>query len=483
MYADEGVIKIKHDVLTAVAELAFAGKLEEEVQYLPERLIPGPQAQFRCCIYKEREIIRERARLAMGMAPGEHDDGNLIHVIHAACEDCPISSYVVTDNCQNCLGKACVNACKFDACHPGEHRSHIDPAKCKECGKCAQACPYHAIAALKRPCKFSCPVDAISYDEYGISVIDEEKCIRCGKCIHSCPFGAIGSKAYIVPVINALKSGKRVYAMTAPATEGQFGPKITQKSWKVAMKKLGFEDFIEVGLGGDLTAKAEADEWAEAYEKGEKKTTSCCPAFVNMIRKHYPELSDLISTAISPMAAVSRMIKARDPEAICVFIGPCISKKSEAMEQGIENNADYVLTFSEIRAIMRAKGVELEEDESNDYQESSIFGKRFSQTGGVTAAVIQSLKESEKHIEPKVCVANGAAECKKALLLMKVGRFSDDFLEGMVCEGGCVGGTSAYRERTAFAKDRETLFATADDRLLQENLKNYDTSGFSMHRD
>jgi ferredoxin hydrogenase large subunit len=132
---------------------------------------------------------------------------------------------------------------------------------------------------------------------------------------------------------------------------------------------------------------------------------------------------------------------------------------------------------------MRAKGVELEEDESNDYQESSIFGKRFSQTGGVTAAVIESLKESEKHIEPKVCVANGAAECKKALLLMKVGRFSDDFLEGMVCEGGCVGGPSAYRERTAFAKDRETLFATADDRLLQENLKNYDTSGFSMHRD
>jgi ferredoxin hydrogenase large subunit len=178
MYADEGMIKIKHEVLREVARLAFEDRLEEEREFIPERLIPGPRAQFRCCIYKEREIIRQRVRLAEGKAPTENDSGNIIQVIPAACEDCPISSYVVTDNCQNCLGKACVNACPFGACEPGLHRSYIDPAKCKECGKCAQACPYHAIAALKRPCKFACPVDAITYDENGISVIDEEKCIR-----------------------------------------------------------------------------------------------------------------------------------------------------------------------------------------------------------------------------------------------------------------------------------------------------------------
>ena len=116
MYADEGVIKIKHDVLTAVAKMAFDGTLEKERDFLPEKLIPGPNARFRCCIYKEREIIRERVRLACGEAPGPEDNGNIIQVLHAACEDCPISSYVVTDNCQNCLGKACVSACKFDAC-------------------------------------------------------------------------------------------------------------------------------------------------------------------------------------------------------------------------------------------------------------------------------------------------------------------------------------------------------------------------------
>lgn len=439
MYADENVIKIKHAVLLEVAKAAFAGNLDEIRDDIPFTLIPGPTPQFRCCIYKEREIIRQRVRLAEGKAPSANDDGNIIQVISSACEDCPISSYTVTENCQNCLGKACINACKFGAIEAGRLRSHIDPQKCKECGRCAQACPYNAIAHLKRPCKFSCPVNAITYNEYGISVIDESKCIRCGKCIHSCPFGAIGSKTYIVDVIDAIKSeNKHVYAMVAPAAEGQFGANITMNSWKKAMQAVGFNGFVEVALGGDMTAAYEADEWLEAYEAGEKKVTSCCPGFVNMVRKHYPELADKISTTVSPMCAVSRMIKAKDPDAVTVFIGPCVAKKSEVHDQKIEGNADYVLTFSEIRAIMKAKGVQLEADDTS-YQEGSVYGKRFANSGGVTAAVIESMKEKGEDVDCKVCKANGAAECKKALLLMKAGKLPENFIEGMACEGGCVG--------------------------------------------
>ena len=399
MYADENVIKIKHEVLFEVAKAAFDGNLDEIRDDIPFKLIPGPIPHFRCCIYKEREIIRQRVRLAEGKAPGSVDDGNIIQVISSACEDCPISSYTVTENCQNCLGKACINACKFGAIEAGRHRSHIDPQKCKECGKCAQACPYNAIAHLKRPCKFSCPVNAITYNEYGISVIDDSKCIRCGKCIHSCPFGAIGSKTYMVNVIDAIKAeDKHVYAMVAPATEGQFGPNITMNSWKKAMQAVGFNGFVEVALGADMTAAYEADEWLEAYEAGEKKVTSCCPGFVNMVRKHYPELADKISTTVSPMCAVSRMIKAKDPDAITVFIGPCIAKKSEVADQQIADNADYVLTYSEIRAIMRAKNVELEADDTS-YQEGSVYGKRFGNSGGVTAAVLESIKEKNVYVD------------------------------------------------------------------------------------
>lgn len=480
MYADENVIKIKHDVLYEVAKLAFADELEEKRDGIAEALIPGPTPQFRCCIYKEREIIRQRVRLAEGKAPGMNDDGNIVQVISSACEDCPISSYVVTDNCQNCIGKACINACNFGAIEMGRHRSHIDASKCKECGKCAQACPYHAIAALKRPCKFSCPVDAISYDENGISVINEEKCIRCGLCIHKCPFGAIGSKTFIVDVIEAIKSEHPVYALVAPATEGQFGENITMNSWKKAMKAVGFTDLVEVGLGGDMTAAYEAEEWAEAYKNGKKMTTSCCPAFVNMIKKHYPELIDNVSTTISPMCAVSRMLKAKEPDAVTVFIGPCISKKSEVKDHAIEGNADYALTYSEIRAMMRAKGIELEEDD-NTYQESSVYGKRFANAGGVTEAVLQSLKESDDEIAATVNKCNGAAECKKALLLMKVGRLPEDFIEGMICEGGCVGGPSAFRPQASFKKNRDAIISEADERGIHENLDHYDMDAFSMH--
>ncbi len=489
MYADENVIKIKHEVLYEVAKAAFAGELEEKRDDIPFSIIPGPTAKFRCCIYKEREIIRQRVRLAEGKAPGPVDDGNVIQVISSACEDCPISSYTVTENCQNCMGKACINACKFGAIEPGKYRSHIDAQKCKECGKCAQACPYNAIAHLKRPCKFACPVNAIKYDEHGLSVIDEGKCIRCGKCIHSCPFGAIGSKTNIVDVIKALKNpNQKIYAIAAPATEGQFGPEITMNSWKKAMEELGFDGFYEAAVGADMTAAYEADEWFEAYNNGQKKVTSCCPGFVNMVRKHYPELSDNISTTVSPMCAVSRMIKSKEPEALTMFIGPCIAKKSEVADQKIEGNADYVLTYSEIRAIMKAKEVELKPDVDLEagvirFQEASVFGKRFANAGGVTAAVLESLQEKGIEAPIKVNKASGPAELKKALLLMKVGKLPEDFIEGMACEGGCVNGPSAYSDMISTKKFRDQLLEKADDRKIRENIGNYDMESFHMHRE
>ena len=229
---DATILRLKHDVLYEVAKRAYEGTLEEERDQLPYEMIPGPQAQYRCCIYKEREIIRQRVRLAEGKCPSGYDSMNVVQVIGAACEECPIASYIVTDNCRMCMGKACQNSCNFGAIYMGNEHAHIDPNKCKECGKCAQACPYNAIAHLERPCKKVCPVDAITYNEYGICVIDEDKCIQCGACIHSCPFGAIGTKTFLVDIIRLMKAGQKVVAMVAPATEGQFGNNITMGSWK-----------------------------------------------------------------------------------------------------------------------------------------------------------------------------------------------------------------------------------------------------------
>lgn len=480
---DATLLKVKHEVLYEVAKLAYAGRLEEERDSLPYKMVPGPQPAFRCCIYREREVIRQRIRLAEGKAPGAEDDGNIVQVINSACEGCPISRYVVTDNCQKCMGKACQAACRFGAISMGRDKSYIDPAKCKECGQCAKACPYNAIADLVRPCMKSCPVDAISVADNGtgIAVINQDKCIQCGSCVHKCPFGAIGSKTFIVDIIKKMRSDIKVFAMLAPATIGQFGADITMASWRTALKKIGFYDVVDVSLGADMTAMSEAKEWIEAKEKGEKKTTSCCPAFVNMVKKHFPEVWDCVSTTVSPMCAVSRMIKAKEPEAVTVFIGPCVAKKSECQDKSIEGNADYVLTYGELSSIMKARNVKFEPAE-NDSQEASIYGKKFANAGGVTAAVIQCLEETQGDADLKVRTCNGAAECKTALTLLKLGRLPEDFIEGMVCEGGCVGGPSQHRTEKAAMKDRNALLGEADERGVHENLEHYPMDTFSMHR-
>ncbi|MCI5640714.1 MAG: 4Fe-4S dicluster domain-containing protein [Lachnospiraceae bacterium] len=482
MLADDvTVLNIKHEVLYEVAKMAYAKNLKEGKELLPYQMIPGPKARFRCCIYKEREIIRQRVRLVEGKCPSDKNSDSMIQVISSACEECSISRYVVTDNCRKCMKKACQQACRFGAISMGTNRAHIDPDKCKECGLCSKSCPYNAIADLMRPCKRACPVDAMSFDEYGICVIDEDKCIQCGHCIHSCPFGAIGSKTFIVNIINDMLAGKPVYAMVAPATEGQFGKDISMTSIREALKKIGFKDMIEVGLGGDMTAAAEAEEWAEAYKEGKKMTTSCCPAFVNMIKKHFPELWENVSTTVSPMCAVSRMIKAKEPDAVTVFIGPCVAKKAEIQDKSIEGNADYVLTYGEMRAMLKARDVQFE-PAANDTQEASIYGKKFANAGGVTAAVVKCLEEMDENADLKVRTCNGAAECKAALTLLKLGRLPEDFIEGMVCEGGCVGGPSRHRSERESMKDRNALLGEADERGVHENLEHYAMDSFSMHR-
>ena len=429
----------------------------------------------------ENKAVHLTDGLAASNIDEKYYEPPLMQVIPSACAACPPNKYIVTNMCRGCMAHPCMQICPKGAISMVNGQSVIDQEKCIKCGKCKSVCPYDAISHNIRPCEQACGVKAIGSDEQGRASILEDKCVSCGMCMVSCPFGAIDSKTFVVDVIKLIKAGKKVVAMVAPSVEGQFGPEITMASWKTALKKVGFADMVEVGLGGDMTAAYEADEWVEAYKEGKKMTTSCCPAFVNMIKKQFPMLLDNMSTTVSPMCAVSRLLKAMDPETITVFIGPCIAKKSEALDLNVKDNADYVLNLEEIYNMIQAKGVDLE-PEPNDYQESSIFGKRFGNGGGVTNAVLQCFKEMGEDIEPKVARCSGGAECKKALLLLKVGRLPEDFIEGMVCVGGCVGGPSKHKTEMEAKKDRDSLIKQADDRKVLENLKNYPMDQFSMHR-
>ena len=486
---DKNLVDFKHEVLAEVCRLAWDDNLNEETKNaLVYQLLPGPKPTYRCCIYKEREITRQRIRLAEGKdtdADALVDHRNIVQVIKPACDDCPISAYSVTDNCRYCIGKPCINSCHFDAMRYGNTRMHIDSDKCRECGLCAKACPYGAIVHLERPCKLSCPVGAISYDEYGFCMIDQEKCISCGRCIHNCPFGAIGSKSYLVNIIRDIKAGREVIAMCAPATEGQFGKDVTMESIRQTLIRLGFSDMVEVGLGGDMTAAYEAAEWSQARREGRKMTTSCCPAFINMMRKHFPELYEAnMSTTVSPMCAVSRYLKATHPGCVTVFIGPCIAKKSEAEDYTIPDNADYAITFGELHALMLSRDMGEFEHIDGTYQEASVFGKKFAGSGGVAAAVLEVMEErGEDTSDISVLSCAGGPDCMKTLRLLKAGKLEEDFVEGMACPGGCVGGPSRHATDAEVERNRKALLKTADGRRILENLQKYPMDRFSMHRD
>ena len=483
---DKGIVELKHFILREICNLAWNGQLSaEETEKIVYQVSPGPKPQYRCCVYKEREIVRGRIRLAMGYdADPDHPSSNVVSVISAACDDCPIQNYFVSDICRFCLGKACLNTCKFNAISPGDTKMHIDPAKCKSCGMCAKACPFGAIIHQERPCRKSCPVDAIFYDEAGICCIDENKCIHCGHCIHNCPFGAIGSKIYAVNVIRAILNGKRVIAMCAPATEGQFGKDIGMAAIRNALKEAGFADMVEVGLGGDMTAAAEAREWIEARKEGRIMTTSCCPAFISMMRHHFPkQYEENKSATVSPMVAVSRYLKAQDPDCVTVFIGPCIAKKGETLNEYIRDTADYALTYGEIVAMLDSKGIEIKAVDET-YQEASLFGKRFAGSGGVAKAVLEVMEEmGEDTSGIRLTTCAGGDECRKALTLLKNGKLDTDFVEGMICPGGCIGGPSKHQAESIVLRARDELLGRADNRRVLENLKQYPMEQFSMQRD
>ena len=483
---DKGILELKHYILREICRMAWDDALtQENLDKLVYTISPGPKPEYRCCVYKEREIVRGRIRMAMGQDPDmDCHTKNVVAVIPAACDDCPIQEYTVTDGCRFCLGKACLNACKFNAITKGSSKMHIDPEKCKACGMCANACPFEAIVHHERPCRKACPAGAISYDEHGLCVIDDEKCIHCGHCIHNCPFGAIGSKIYAVDVIRQIQAGKKVIAMCAPATEGQFGKGIGMASIRKALKKAGFADMVEVGLGGDMTAAYEAKEWIEAKKEGRKMTTSCCPAFISMLRHQFPrQYEENKSDTVSPMVAVSRYLKYLDPDCITVFIGPCIAKKGETLNEYIANRPDYAMTYGEIVALLDSCDIAITPEEE-DYQEASVFGKRFAGSGGVANAVLEVMQEmGEDTSGISLLTCAGGSECKKALTMLKAGKLKEDFIEGMMCPGGCIGGPSKHQAENVVIRARTELLENADGRKILENLKNYPMDQFSMFRD
>ena len=414
---------------------------------------------MRCCIYKERAILGERVKLAMG---GDKSNPNVIEVIDIACDECPVGGYEVTKSCRGCLAHRCEDVCKFGAITFDEnHVANIDKSKCKECGACAKACPYGAIYNYKRPCQTACKVKAISMGEDMQAKINNDKCISCGACVYQCPFGAISDKSFILDAIDIIKNSNnnqnyKVYAIVAPAISSQF--KYAKLGQVISgLKEFGFYSVMEAALGADMVATEESKELAE---KG-FLTSSCCPAFVSFVKKAYPELADFISSNLSPMATIARHIKQTDQNSKVIFVGPCTAKKAERQQEQVAKYVDVVITFEELQALFDSRDIDITTLEESSLDNASYFGRIFARCGGLSTAVEESLKEQGIDFEVKPITCDGIEACKTALLKKSKNLLNANFIEGMACLGGCVGGAGCltHAERNKLDVDNFGLLS------------------------
>lgn len=473
--------EFKRAVLVRMIKAFLSDDFADNVNRIPIEMRPKHADPVRCCIYKERAVVAERCLSTLGFSIEETDEatplsryarktlerqkpeGPVLTVVDVACRGCVPARYHVTDLCQGCLERPCTQ-CPFGAIEFIDGKSHINPEKCKNCGRCAELCHYHAIVKRVVPCEEACPTKAIAKDENGVARIDFDKCIACGRCMAACSFGAIVGKSQIIDVLNAMKQGKNVVAMLAPAIIGQFGG-IPVAKLLTAVKLAGFTDVVEVAHGADITTRNEAKELAERLADGAPfMTTSCCPAYVNLVKKHIPELAEFVSHTKTPMHYTAELVKQKDPDAVTVFFGPCAAKRDE----GLQNEfVDYVMSADELAALFEAKEIVPTECEAMDMgKEPSKQGRGFPMTGGVAGAVA-SLNTCT------VCPLTINGLTKENIRLLKQfakTRNADghNLIEVMSCAGGCVGGPVAVANPKAAAKDIKQVMAASADLKMDE---------------
>ncbi len=463
---DTKVQHLKYKVLREVARHAWNGTLMENLLDIPQMIVKGDTPTMRCCVYKERAILAERIKLAIG---GNPEDNNVIQVIDIACDECP-GGYEVTNACRGCLAHRCEDVCKFGAITLDENYvAHIDKTKCKECGACAKVCPYSAIVNRVRPCMAACKIKAISTKENGAADIDYSSCTSCGACVYQCPFGAITDTSYILRVIDMLKESEggknyKLYAVVAPSISSQFtyaklGQVVT------GLKELGFHTVVEAALGADMVAQAESKELAE---KG-FLTSSCCPAFVSLVEKKFPELVPFVSHNLSPMATISKYIKETDETAKIVFIGPCTAKKAEVRKEEVKPYVDEAMTFEELQALFDSRDIDISTLSEGVLDNASYFGRIFARCGGLADAVAEGLKEQGLNdFELKAVSCDGIEECRLALLKKSKNLLDANFIEGMACTGGCIGGAGCLTHGPKSKQDVDNYGREAMEKTISD---------------
>ena len=453
MAGANNAVLMRRELLTRLTKLYNQGELKLKIDRIPLELRPRGAESSRCCVYKDRAMLRYKLMALLGFNVRDEQDEltplseyvdrafarteieqEPLTVIDEVCNACVKTNYVVTSLCRGCLARACMTSCNKDAIRFENGQAHIDHSKCVNCGMCFKSCPFHAIVFIPVPCEEACPVGAISKREDGTEQIDYNKCIYCGRCVASCPFGAVMEKSHIMDVFKAFSSGRQVVAMVAPAIAGQFKAPLSKILG--AIRELGFTDVIEVAKGADETTANEAREFMHKMAEGQRfMTTSCCPSYTTAVNKHLPELKPFVSDTGTPMHYTAKLARAQYPDAVLVFVGPCLAKRYETY---VDPNADLMLSFEEVGAMFVARGIDVASAVSADLDTTIDSTSRgYPVSSGVMTAVATKVGSA---VEVRPMVINGINKQSLREMKMLPKTCTANMVEVMACEGGCVNG-------------------------------------------
>ncbi len=383
---------------------------------------------------------------------------------------------------------------------PGRGMDTSSPAmvrnmdKCIACGRCVTVC--NEVQKIGIYEMYTNPETGDRYARTKKNVsLSATACINCGQCVKVCPVAALTEKSEIQRVMDALNDPKKtVVWQMAPAVQHTLGEEFglkpgTDVTGKIAaaMKRLGGYAY-NTDFAADVTIMEEGTELIHRLQNGGvlPMLTSCCPGWIKHMEYHYPDQLAHLSSCKSPQQIFGALVKSYLPEKIGVesedifhvSIMPCVAKKFEMQRPEMKNalgirDVDAVLTTREAARLMRLKGIDLANLESQPFDsfmgQWTGAGRIFGTTGGVMEAALRTVtvlltngelnqidytaargyrgvKEATVKIgdlDVKIAIVNGIGNVKPIMEDIRAGKSPYHFIEVMACPGGCLNGGGA----------------------------------------
>lgn len=428
------------------------------------------------------ERVNKAVRFNLGLLLSNHPNDCMTCDVNGRCE---FQDLIYQYDVKDMFPKTLRNV-PYDVSSPSLFR---DMNKCIDCGRCVRACSELQGLSILSPVNRGYHVLPLPALGAPISATD---CINCGQCSAVCPVGAITERMEFREVISALqKHDKILIAQTAPSVRvalaeefGETPGTVSTGKMVAALRKLGFDYVFDTNFSADLTIMEEGSELLERVKEGGSfpMFTSCCPGWVNMMEKLYPEYTANLSTAKSPQEMMSALVKTYFAEKIgvkpediyLVSIMPCTAKKDEKGRETLNvrgsQATDAVLVTRELGKLIRMNKIPYESLKEEDFDTplgistgaAAIFGS----TGGVMEAALRTayelytgeelpkldfefargfngVKEAEidmKGTKVKVAVVHGGSNVVQLMEKIRSGEAFYHFIEVMACPGGCIGG-------------------------------------------